>query len=715
MFKKHWKIISLSVLMFLALTIVIVNVFIVSVSQYHILSQTDLAPYVENLNVYTDPLYAKRGEILDSKGSTIATDSHTFDLYAVLDTSRMHKGMPAHVTDIEEAARLISPIIGMDSQEMIQLMSQDVYQTEFKSYGRGLSLSQKNQIENLGLTGIEFTDSYTRFYPLGVFTSNLIGLARYDDASRKVLGQWGLESVYEDVLQGTNGQITYQRDLYGYVLDETTIEEVPAINGNSIYLTIEQSVQEGLEAAFQSTQEHVEATNLFGAVMETDTGRILAWGQSPSYSPNSIVETNESTFLNYGLQGTFEPGSTFKAITYAAAIDAGAINLDETFDSFTFYIDVDNEGNIVRTDRPTRHGRVRNYDFWENHGWITYEEGFVRSSNTSTASILTQLGDDVLLDYIKAFGFTQPVNPDRFSDVSGYMSYQYPLEKVNTTFGQGLTVSVIQMLQAYSAIMNDGTMVKPHFIDKIVSDQNETIYEHGVEVVGHPIRETTAQAVQDLMHKAIYEEESVAKRYRMDGLELMGKTGTSQIVIDGVYSDEQVISSVMLAFPYENPKYLVYYGFQHDAKVTNIDVTGLKNLIYNLSFKLDNNGSSIETNDRQQKIQLPQLTNHSLSYALNQANEFGLSLEIIGTGQTVKAQLPLGNQEITSSQKVFILTDTPDITMPDMTGWTRKDVTNYWTLTGVNIKISGQGTVVSQSVSAGEKIDPSMTINVILE
>lgn len=714
--KKHWKLISLGIVMLLTLTIVIVNVFVVTLGQYHVLSKTDLNPYVSDLNVFTRTLQAKRGDILDRDGVVIATDSRTFNMYAILDDSRMDGNKPAYVVDVEATAQAIAPLIQMDVSEMIALMSKDVYQTEFGTKGRNLSLSLKNEIDALNLPGIEFMNSYTRSYPLGIFSSNLIGLARYDDIEKKVKGQWGLETFYENELVGTNGSITYQQDLYGYILDGTTIDETKVVNGHNIYLTLDQTIQEALESAFVSTLEQTEATNLFGAVMEVDTGKILAWGQSPSYDPNNIETTSEQTFINYGLQGAIEPGSTFKAFTYAAGLDSSTINVNDLFDSKRFYVGVDANGKIIRSQEATRHGSVSNYEH-KDWGLITYEEGFVRSSNTGTAQIVTDMGKDNFMDYIEAFGFVSPVKPDRFNDVSGAISYTYPIEVINTSFGQGITVTAIQMLQAYSAIMSDGTMVKPYFIDKIVDENNELIYQSETEVVGNPIRLDTAKTLQDLMHGVVNDDFGTAKRYKLDSVDIIAKTGTAQLVEEGRYSTENVISSVVLGFPYEDPQILIYYGYQVPmSQIFYDDVSGIKNLVHTISLMYENdNGNGVESTNQYYEIDLPQFVNHSITYSLSYAKAIDLSIEIIGDGTTVVSQLPKGNQKVSNSQKVFVLTDGDTLTMPDMTGWTQKDINNYIILTGYNIKMNGSGVVISQSITPGQKIDQTMLIDVILE
>lgn len=714
--RKYWRFLTLGIIMLLTLTIVIVNVFVVTLGQYHSLSNTSLSPYVENLNIFTKEQLAKRGDILDRDGTVIATDSYSYNLYAILDENRMNGLVPAYVVDKEQTAIQLSEIINLSKESILSLLNRDVYQTEFGTAGRNLTLEQKEAIDALALPGLAFHESFNRYYPLGVFASNLIGLARFDENLNRVTGQWGLESLYEEELAGVNGSITYQQDLHGYFLDSTTISEVKEVDGSSIYLTLDQSIQEGLEAAFTSTLSQVEATNLFGSVMEIDTGKILAWGQSPSYDPNEIKETSEATFLNYGLQGSFEPGSTFKAFTYAAAIDSGSVSMNDLYDSNIFYVGVDDNGNLMRSQKPTGYGYIRNYEFWKDYGLLTYAEGFARSHNTSTAELVVKMGDERFYDYIKAFGFLESVNPDKFNDTPGYASYYYPIEIINSSFGQGITVSMIQMLQAYSAIMSDGTMVKPHFIDKIVNEQNEVTYQSQTEVVGTPIRNTTAKHIQDLMHDVVYADEGTARRYQVEGIDLIAKTGTSQVVIDGKYSDDQVITSVILGFPYDDPKILIYYGYQVDFdNIYDADVSGIKNLVHNLSLMYEENDNGVESSNEYFEVEMPQFTSHNLSYALTHANQLNIHLEVIGDGQVVKKQLPEGNSKTMNYQKMFVLTDGSTIKMPDMKNWTKKDVTNFASLVGIEVEFNGSGLVNEQSIAIGTILEQSSKLLIHLQ
>ena len=218
-----------------------------------------------------------------------------------------------------------------------------------------------------------------------------------------------------------------------------------------------------------------------------------------------------------------------------------------------FHVGTDANGKIIRSETPTRYGTITNFDR-KDWGIITYEEAFIRSSNTGTAKLVTDMGKDIFYDYVQAFGFTTPVQPDRFLDTAGSIAYTYPIEVINTSFGQGVTVSVVQMLQAYSAILGDGSMIKPHFIDKIVDENNEVVYQSETEIVGNPIRPDTAKQVQNLMYGVVHNEQGSARRYNLDSVDIIAKTGTAQVVEDGKYSSENVISSVVIGFPYEDPQ-----------------------------------------------------------------------------------------------------------------------------------------------------------------
>lgn len=716
--RQSIKLTILLIVFLLTLVILITNVFVVSVLGYHAYTGTNIKPQAESIHIASETLSARRGRILDASGSVIASDNQTYDLVAIVESSRKNPdGSPAYVANKEDTATKVAPIIGMDPQEMLTVLYQEgLYQVQFGNYSRRLSLSQKEQIQALELPGLVFYESFDRSYPLGIFSSNLVGFATYDQDSQESVGHLGIESKFNDQLVGTNGKRVFQQANNGFIIDDTTIQETPAINGKDIYLTLDQGIQETLEMVISTTKDRVEgSTNHFGIVMEVETGRIVGMSQDPKFKLDDKPE--DMVFTNFNLDSQIEPGSTFKAFTFAAAIDSGHYNGQELFDSSMFYVGIDENGRPYRAAGPQGFGQIKNAGY-RDFGMIPYDSAFKFSSNVGTSQMLLNMGTDTFLNYMNAFKFAEPIETDRMMTSTGSINYNYPIEQLNTTFGQGVTVNPLQMVQGYSAILNDGVMVKPHFVDRIVDTFSNTVtYQSQTEVVGQPIKAETAHQVTDLMRACVADEDGFCHTYGIEGTEVIAKTGTAEMVIDGKYDESQHIHSVVLALPYDDPKVLVYFGYQADYLAGIADTKdGVKSLLKTLSLKYDQTqGVQIEAFNNLQISEVPHLINHTLDYANQKVANTGFEVIRIGNGNQVIDQLPRSNQEILSNQRFFILTSKEGWLMPDMTNWTLKDITNFWSLTGIQVTTTGSGRVIAQDIPVGAEINLETQINVQLK
>ena len=287
---------------------------------------------------------------------------------------------------------------------------------------------------------------------------------------------------------------------------------------------------------------------------------------------------------------------------------------------------------------------------------------------------------------------------------------------------------MLQMMQAYSAIFGDGKMVKPYFIDEVRSSYNpsEVLYKAETEIAGTPISEETAEYLQSVLYRVINDEDGTGKHYRIDETELIGKTGTAQIASGGSYSNSKTIASIMLALPADDPKYMIYYAFEagydknahyktEPIKTVIRKVAQLYNLTDSLNVETDGNKVQVEVKDEI----MPELVNHSVSYALNKCEDLGLDALVFGEGNEVIFQMPEGGKSVITGDRVFILTDQNQLTMPDMTGWSRSDVTAFWTLANKTVRLGitmdGYGVVVSQNIPAGTVINDQAELSVKLE
>ena len=705
------------------------NVFLVSVKKVHLSSGTDLSAYADSANTTVTTNKALRGNIYDRNGTIIAQDSRTYNIVCILDENRPSTGDTiAYVKDKEGTAAALSKILKMDYDQCLSYLNQDVYQTELGTAGRNLSKSTKEEIEALNLPGIEFTDSIERVYPLGTFASNLIGFAQSDETGSTV-GKMGLELYLNGYLQGTDGYSIYQSDKDGNILPGMKEETVSAVNGYDVYTTLDQTIQEALEESFTMTNETFNAERVWGAVMEIDTGKILAWGQSPSFDPNTLEITD---YNNYGTQIPYEPGSTLKTFTYAAAINEGVYNGTDEVYSGPYCFSSDENGNPVRVES-NGYGCIYNAQR-KNYGMIEYDYGLIMSLNTVTAEVQNSLiNADTHLEYMKKFGFFSVVNTDGLPEEAGTLNFEWPADKISLSYGQGSTVTMLQMLQAYSAIFGNGTMVRPYYIDSIRDsyDSSHVIYQAETKVTGNPITEETAKTVQEILYRTINDEKGTARHYQIPECELMGKTGTAEVAVNGGYQSGYTIVSIMCAMPADDPQVMVYYCFEapYDANA-QYKTEPVKNLLRKTAIRLgftNSTSTTEETADTETDIvdseelteittsDMPSLVNHTVTYAEEKLADTNTNVYVLGSGDTVIAQYPSENAYLTSGQKVFLVTDTNNFTMPDLTGWTRKEVTALWSVTQFGFKLEGDGVVTSQNISAGTPVTKGTEIEVVFE
>ena len=328
------------------------------------------------------------------------------------------------------------------------------------------------------------------------------------------------------------------------------------------------------------------------------------------------------------------------------------------------------------------------------------------------------VGSETYLEYVKKFGFFSEVDTDGISETSGVLNYTYPVEKLSLTYGQGSSVTMLQLLQAYTAIFGNGEMLKPYYIDKIVNtDTGELVYEGKRTVVDRVISEDTAHQLQDLLYRVVYDEKGTASIYKVDEVEIMAKTGTAEFVSDGSYGRDEYINSIMLAFPADKPKYMIYYAYIYPYDYGNVDNTGaIKNLIKKVALLTNvNYDSSSLISTEIKKEEMPSVLNMDYSEAYNILKEKNLNIYKIGNGTKVINQYPSKGDTVYTNDKVFILTDGGQTGCPDFTGWTRKEIISYWNLSGIGFEIEGSGVVYSQSITPGTNINANDTVSVSLK
>lgn len=663
----------------------------------------DLQAKAASIATTEETLYANRGNIYDVNGEMLATTVNAYTVIAYLDESRTTDAEnPRHVVDKEATAAALAPLLEMSEERILELLNKDVYQVELGPGGRGITEVLKRAIEELELPGIDFiSDSKKRYYSNSTFASYIIGYAKENEEG-KLVGELGIEGYYDDLLSGTNGYTQYLKyTSSNYKIPNTPEETVEAVDGSDIYLTIDFDIQYIAENAVKEFQDTYKTEWAIFTVMDADTGAIVASATSPNFNPN---DTNTITsYMNPLVSYQYEPGSVMKIFSFASAIEEGLYDGDELYESGS--IQVDSETVINDVDKT-----------W---GTISFDTGFAYSSNVAATTLafrLLEYGEKKLPDYYDALGFGKKTGIELANEVSGDMEVVYKSELANSSFGQGISVTPIQMLQALSSMTNDGNIIKPYIVDKIVNSEGNITYEGKRTVVNNVYSSQTVEKMHELMHKMIYEGLSTA--WQIEGLSMMGKTGTAQIASpNGGYltGEYDTIRSFAGIFPEEDPEYIVYVAARkvegNSVKFANVVTSAIEEIAKHAKLT-----SETKETDLSKVINIENYLSKDISSVTTMLENQKLNIVVIGNGKYITNQYPLKNGTVLENGKLFLVTNGTELKMPNMTGWSLSDVKNYCNLIGLNLEYKGYGYVSTQSLAQDTVLDvANMTLSVQLE
>ncbi|MFC4404673.1 penicillin-binding protein [Gracilibacillus xinjiangensis] len=660
-------------------------------------------------NEYAIP--AKRGTIYDRNGMPLAQDHTVYRIYAVLDEAYTSDPLtPRHVQDVDKTAKRLAPILDMDKNEISDILHKGIengrFQVEFGNNGKELTQQQKEEIEALNLPGIYFNDEVIRFYPNGMFASNTLGLTNKTDD--KIVGISGVEKNYNDILTGADGYISYQRDKFNVkLLNPKEVVQEPA-DGDNVILTLDQKIQTLLEDSMSEVVEQYNPERISAVVMDAKTGEILAMSNRPSYNPNNLGDVEN--WYNDVISTPFEPGSTMKIFTLAAAIEEGVWNPNDTFQSGTYKAGA----NIQQ---------IGDHNWGKGWGPITYLEGIQRSSNVAAAKLAYEkIGPAKFLDYLNAFDFDTVSGIDLDGEVAGVIQYNYAIEQITTSFGQGTTTTPIQLMKAATAIANNGKMLKPYIIKEIADANTGKVLQEGkTEVAGEPISAETAKKTLEVLETVITSEKGTGyKRYKLDGYSLAGKTGTAQIPHPetGGYMTgrENYIFSFLGMAPAEDPELIMYVSVKQpelkDNEPDSAPVSFIFNNVMENSLRYLNIDTDQEKTPSIPIIKVPEWKNKTTKDVADQFEEAGIQTVVIGDGDNVVNVSVEAGSEITAHQKVYVLTDAPK--MPDLSGWSLRDVIKLQSLVGFEMNWSGEGYVVKQDLQQGSSISSNDELSIEL-
>lgn len=713
---KQYKSAKITMVVFAFIIICLVlNIVYLGFTGHHLISGEDIATFAKDRSKKETVLYAQRGQIYTSDGEPVAVNVKKYKIILTTDQNRISSGKKkAYVTDAQKTASLIGPILGIDVNELEEkiqksLDDEDIKQIELGTKGKNLTTNVKKQIEALNLPGIEFVESNARYYPLGDFCSYVVGYAKnYDDSSvKKMVGEMGLELSYDKELKGKNGYKVYQTDAKGYELVDGVLREKDPVDGNNIYLTIDSGLQRNLDYMLSDLLTKTEGEVASCAIMEVKTGKILAMSSYPSFNPN---EKNISNFSNFFLQGTMECGSVFKPFVYATSIEEGKYDHNVTFQSGSYKVYY---GNVLA-------GTIRDHNGGRGWGTITYDEGLYRSSNVAICNLLDQgyVTKDVLTEKLNELGFFQEDTMDGLTCSGSINAYTRSsakrLEYLTTGFGQGSTVTAYQLLKAYSVFGNNGKTVKPYVVDKIVDpNTNKVVYQGKSEYSKQIFSENTVKEMKDLMLGVVESEAGTGKSFKMDDLRMFGKTGTGQIVVDGAYSSSIHMHSFAGFAPYDDPQVVMFLTVRSNETYSLYAPDLVKTLMKEAVQVV--NQYNVEDQTIDEGYTLDSYMNQSVNYVKSKLEAKSLQVTVIGNGSTVIEQHPSALTRVSKGDRVFIKTDGSDITLPNMVGWSKKEVQSYASIAGLKLNIQGtSGQVTSQTVAENTIVHSGDEIGITL-
>ncbi len=669
----------------------------------------NLQQFANNRITRQEELLAKRGTVYDVLGNTLAQNVSSYTLIAYLSSSRTTDlNSPKHVIDIDYTAEQLATVLDISVEQLkIYLSKENVYQTEFGSKGRGLTELTKDAILELELPGIGFIATQKRYYPYGDFLSYTLGYARLkeetisdDKTIERIKGEMGIELQYDEKLTGQSGYILYQKDRSGYKIAGTKEVKVDPIDGKDIYITIDSNIQLFVEQAIKKSDEKYNFDWMTVMLADAKTGKILASATSPSFDPNKRNITN---YLDYNVSYAYEPGSTMKIFSYMAAMENGIYNGSELYKSGIF---IAKDGTQIGD--------------WHRKGWgnISYDAGFALSSNVAVMNLISKyMNGTMLKEYYNRLGFGQKTGIELPNEANGKLNFKYETEILNAGFGQGITTTPIQNVKALTALTNDGILLQPYIIDKIVDPvTNEIVYQGGRKELERVASTKTVDKIKELMRSVVNgnSTNSTGHYYYMKGYDFIAKTGTAQIAKENGsgYSDK-VIKAITGMFPGNDPEVIIYIAAKNPSGdgVAPMKVV-VQDIIKNVSKYLN-----IYDEDKAQEQQLKEYTlesviNKNINDISNKLITAGMKVVVIGSGDKIIKQYPSSGTVVNEIDKIFLVTESKEIKMVDLKGYSIKEFWTFANLVNIKAEVEGNGYLYEQSIKVGTIIPEDATLEV---
>ena len=675
---------------------------------------------------------AKRGTIYDRNGTPIAEDATSYNVYAIID--KEYKSANGKILYVEESqyskvAEVFHKYLDMDESYVKEQLSQpNLKQVSFGVKGNGITyanmMSIKKDLEAAKVQGIDFTTSPNRSYPNGKFASSFIGLAQLhenEDGSKSLIGTSGVESSLNSLLAGTDGIITYEKDRLGNIVPGTEQVTRQTVNGKDVYTTLSSPLQSFMESQMDAFQEKVKGKYMNATLVSAKTGEILATTQRPTFDANTKEGlTDDFVWRNILYQSNYEPGSTMKVMTLAAAID------NKTFSGGEYF----NSSELKIADATIRDWDVN--DGLSAGSIMTYSQGFAHSSNVGMTLLQQKMGDATWLEYLNRFKFGVPTRFGMPDEYAGQLPADNVVNIAMSSFGQGISVTQTQMLRAFTAIANDGVMLEPKFISALYDPNDQTVRKSQREVVGNPVSKEAASLTRENMilvgtdpiYGTMYNRNDHKPVITVPGQNVSVKSGTAQIADEqnGGYlvGKTNYIFSVVTMHPSENPDFILYVTVQQPQHFASVQLGEFSNPILERasamkeSLNLQSTAKNLDQVTTTTSYSMPATKDYSPGDMAEELRRNLVQPVVIGSGTKIKESSVSEGTNLDANEQILLLTDKVE-EMPDLYGWSKKNVETFAKWLNIEVEFEGSGqTVKKQSVRANTALKDLQKIKITL-
>ena len=683
---------------------------------------TDLVKEAKKVHQITRTVPAKRGTIYDRNGVPIAEDATSYNVYAVID--KKYKSATGKILYVEDAqfnkvAEVFHKYLDMDETYVKEQLSQpNLTQVSFGAKGNGITYANmmaiKKDLKDASVEGIDFTTSPNRSYPNGQFASSFIGLAQLhenEDGSKSLLGTSGMESSLNSILAGKDGIITYEKDRLGNIVPGTEQVSQQTVDGKDVYTTISSTLQSFMETQMNAFQEKVKGKYMTATLVSAKTGEILATTQRPTFDADTKEGlTKDFVWRDILYQSNYEPGSTMKVMTLAAAIDNNTFPGGEVFNSSELKV-----ADVTIRDWDVNEGLT-------GGRMMTFSQGFALSSNVGMTLLEQKMGDATWLDYLNRFKFGVPTRFGLTDEYAGQLPADNIVNIAQSSFGQGISVTQTQMIRAFTAIANDGVMLEPKFISALYDPNDQSVRKSQKEIVGNPVSKDAASLTRtnmvlvgtDPVYGTMHNHSTGKPTVTVPGQNVALKSGTAQIADEknGGYlvGTTNYIFSAVSMNPAENPDFILYVTVQQPEHYSGIQLGEFANPILERavamkdSLNLQSTAKTLDQVTNQSAYAMPSIKDISPGDLAEALRRNIVQPIVVGTGTKIKESSVEEGTDLAPNQQVLLLSDKAE-EVPDMYGWTKATAEAFSKWLNIELVFEGSGsTVQKQDVRANAAI-----------